>query len=1366
MRINSLWNSLKNEHISDIQRRYPLIAGEASGWPKNLQKERFSLMTESSRYPLLQEPLIECIPRYKAGRKLDNGTIVGKIPEMNSSEEEFESATKAIMEEYEVEGGLEIKIFNALKVLSKKFGGWELFPHQVQSIIGYLEGKHIVVATGTGSGKTEAFMLPMILHLANEAMEHEESQESIERAVRALILYPMNALVADQVSRLRDYVGDVGLSEHIKDLGYNRTPQFGMYTSRAPFHGWYAKLKVDKDGTQVRDKKGNRVWDNNRINREFTSLLKAYDVMEHSRPHLWEKMLKNKKIPAKGFRIFEDERPDSEKMSFKEIFELYGDEALYQLRFIHRDENEKLPQIDPADYFDTEFYLDRNAWNLDWFEQIKAGGIRRWGTGEREKKKLKPRFTTESHDRELISRQEMHMGGLRQYWKEQLLKKGEGENLSEKEEIALQKILAKGGTPDILVTNYSMLEYMLMRPIEHIFWNNTKKWLEHARRNGKNRKLLLILDESHLYEGAMGTEVSMLLNRLRAVINANDEDIQFILTSASLGKESGNEVPPQEDDKLKFVAGLTGVRGLTESGELSQEEWPCKHIREQFTMPKGIREEMFDHTLVDNDESFSELCNAFSELSRTQFDEPNQQVIKLWNMLDDSSESPHFDKMDEDETQIVVSNTWYNRLTQSKLFKKFYTILNQPNLLGIESKHSALRLSNLSEKLWGMNEHSQKATENLLDIIARTKLVRNGEKYTDGKPLLPLRAHLFVRGLPKLRVCVRCATIHSDSGELCNTAQEDGLECGGRTYELLSDRNTGEPFVRFWLPIKEGKFAQATENQRGPGKTHRSIVVEDATHLSAWPESFGNYSLSNNGVGLNENLIGLAANRTKDEEKATHVLHSLTGKLTPYSLNHHLDTDEVLFSVVGFRRENRDGFISITWDPRHPVFGGGQYHLRDNRPELIDFLHCPRTNLDHSNAKVPQITDQETRGDDAFVKVVNEATALQDPVKGVTTANRGKKALVFSDGRQQAARLAKRLGSIGFTDESRKLLVTMLEQDWYKKIPENLRTVSRMYPWFALWTANFRANPFENSEGRNDRTTFHLDQIDILSWLAIEIKVNNSEEFTSMAISNELLDCTEEEIEHELRMSNVLKTINQQINQILACEKEGNASDIQVLDKVLLKEARRIIQLAHEVPSDLDVQVGKYAHSKGYDEHHVKQWSDKKLSDIKDTFDRPVDATQPIAYRGIMKKNILSHPDGSIDIASKLANEILSTVTRTGLPRRTIRTLNNNLFDYQYQTKRINQSWAGLLLYHICERFFYLEKLGMGYLKAIKKEDYDVDEPILLQIGRMIYDQFPNDKTKTQFKNTRRPMRRLFNNEHGLTYHGMITYPQWWLESI
>ena len=127
---------------------------------------------------------------------------------------------------------------------------------------------------------------------------------------------------------------------------------------------------------------------------------------------------------------------------------------------------------------------------------------------------------------------------------------------------------------------------------------------------------------------------------------------------------------------------------------------------------------------------------------------------------------------------------------------------------------------------------------------------------------------------------------------------------------------------------------------------------------------------------------------------------------------------------------------------------------------------------------------------------------------------------------------------------------------------------------------------------------------------------------------------------------------------------------------------------------DLDVQVRKYAHSKGYDDYFVEQWSRKNSSDIKDTFDRPVDATQPIAYRGIMKRNILSHPDGSIDIASKLANEILSTVTTTGLPRRTVRTLKNNLFDYQYQTKRINQSWAGLLCTIFVNASFILKSWG------------------------------------------------------------------------
>src|SRR5262245_35431219 len=66
-------------------------------------------------------------------------------------------------------------------------------------------GTGIVVTTGTGSGKTETFLLPVLARLANEAA-HRPKQFA-ERAVRALLLYPMNALVNDQLGRLRMLFG-------------------------------------------------------------------------------------------------------------------------------------------------------------------------------------------------------------------------------------------------------------------------------------------------------------------------------------------------------------------------------------------------------------------------------------------------------------------------------------------------------------------------------------------------------------------------------------------------------------------------------------------------------------------------------------------------------------------------------------------------------------------------------------------------------------------------------------------------------------------------------------------------------------------------------------------------------------------------------------------------------------------------------------------------------------------------------------------------------------------------------------------------------------------------------------------------------
>ena len=70
--------------------------------------------------------------------------------------------------------------------------------HQEQALRKAINGENLIVSTGTGSGKTECFLLPII----NELMREKE-QGTLTDGVRAIIIYPMNALANDQIDRLR-----------------------------------------------------------------------------------------------------------------------------------------------------------------------------------------------------------------------------------------------------------------------------------------------------------------------------------------------------------------------------------------------------------------------------------------------------------------------------------------------------------------------------------------------------------------------------------------------------------------------------------------------------------------------------------------------------------------------------------------------------------------------------------------------------------------------------------------------------------------------------------------------------------------------------------------------------------------------------------------------------------------------------------------------------------------------------------------------------------------------------------------------------------------------------------------------------------
>ena len=86
-------------------------------------------------------------------------------------------------------------------------------------------------------------------------------------------------------------------------------------------------------------------------------------------------------------------------------------------------------------------------------------------------------------------------------------------------ESARQKI------PDIVITNYSMLEYMLCRPQDRGFFGPALRYV--------------VLDEAHLYTGTLAAEITLLLRRVRDRCQVLPERVTHIATSATIGGTRG-----------------------------------------------------------------------------------------------------------------------------------------------------------------------------------------------------------------------------------------------------------------------------------------------------------------------------------------------------------------------------------------------------------------------------------------------------------------------------------------------------------------------------------------------------------------------------------------------------------------------------------------------------------------------------------------------------------------------------------------------------------------------------------------------------------------------------------------------------------
>lgn len=92
--------------------------------------------------------------------------------------------------------------------------------------------------------------------------------------------------------------------------------------------------------------------------------------------------------------------------------------------------------------------------------------------------------------------------------------------------------------PDVLITNYSMLNIMLMRSVEATIFEKTRAWLQSDPRN----LFHLIVDELHSYRGTPGTEVGYLLRALldRLGLTPDSDQLRIIATSASIEDDAAS----------------------------------------------------------------------------------------------------------------------------------------------------------------------------------------------------------------------------------------------------------------------------------------------------------------------------------------------------------------------------------------------------------------------------------------------------------------------------------------------------------------------------------------------------------------------------------------------------------------------------------------------------------------------------------------------------------------------------------------------------------------------------------------------------------------------------------------------------------
>jgi len=136
--------------------------------------------------------------------------------------------------------------------------------------------------------------------------------------------------------------------------------------------------------------------------------------------------------------------------------------------------------------------------------------------------------------------------------------------------------------PDILLTNYKMLDYLLLRPADRQLWaKNTPKTLRYV-----------VVDELHTFDGAQGTDLALLLRRLRARLKVPDDQWLCVGTSATLG--NAQDTSELREYARQIFASPFAPDAVVTEDRLSTGEFLADSTTDYFLLPRPDYGEVLD----------------------------------------------------------------------------------------------------------------------------------------------------------------------------------------------------------------------------------------------------------------------------------------------------------------------------------------------------------------------------------------------------------------------------------------------------------------------------------------------------------------------------------------------------------------------------------------------------------------------------------------------------------------------------------------------------------------------------------------------------------------------------------------------------